>query len=42
MHLAEFAPYLRTLGSYTGWKDPEAKSDLALGADGLSTGDVHV
>jgi prephenate dehydratase len=42
MHLAEFAPYLRTLGSYTGWKDPEAESDLALGADGLSTGDVPV
>jgi prephenate dehydratase len=42
MHLAEFAPYLRTLGSYSGWKDPEAESDLAFGADGSSTGDLPV
>ena len=26
MHLAEFAPSLRTLGSYPAWKDPEQES----------------
>jgi len=38
VHLAEFAPSLRTLGSYPRWREPEANPDTVRTQEGAGRG----
>jgi arogenate/prephenate dehydratase len=38
VHLAEFAPSLRTLGSYPRWRDPEGRPEGVAAQEGAGRG----